>query len=103
MNFAGNIIDRGRQDALRSPAVAQHGAAAYDAFKQGNFGTGVRCVRFESTLKRRQFAKLQFQICRITPIVTFFMIRILLSFRYIFCSESIKAIGANIAASGGRR
>ncbi len=42
MNFASNMVERGRLDAARSPAVAQHGTAAYNAFQSGQFKTGIR-------------------------------------------------------------
>ena len=44
MNFANNMIERGKRDAARSPAVQQHGTAAYNAFQQGKILTGARCV-----------------------------------------------------------
>jgi hypothetical protein len=38
-------MQRGASDAARSPAVKQHGTAAYNAFNQGKVGTGIRCAK----------------------------------------------------------
>ena len=44
-SITNSIMQRGARDAARSPAVKEHGTAAYNAFNQGKVGTGIRCVK----------------------------------------------------------